>query len=138
MKKMEESMSRREIREQIFKILFRVEFHSREELDEQIALCIEELGDVREKDISYITEKVHSIADHLEELDEMINNAASKWKTSRMAKAELAIIRLAVYEMKFEEDIPVSVAINEAVELAKVYGDENGAGFVNGILAKLA
>lgn len=131
-------MSRREIREQIFKILFRVEFHSREELDEQIALCIEELGDVREKDISYITEKVHSIADHLEELDEMINNAASKWKTSRMAKAELAIIRLAVYEMKFEEDIPVSVAINEAVELAKVYGDENGAGFVNGILAKLA
>jgi N utilization substance protein B len=135
---MEESMSRREIREQIFKILFRVEFHSREELDEQIALCIEELGDVREKDISYITEKVHSIADHLEELDEMINNAASKWKTSRMAKAELAIIRLAVYEMKFEEDIPVSVAINEAVELAKVYGDENGAGFVNGILAKLA
>jgi N utilization substance protein B len=135
---MEESMSRREIREQIFKILFRVEFHSREELDEQIALCVEELGDVREKDISYITEKVHSIADHLEELDEMINNAASKWKTSRMAKAELAIIRLAVYEMKFEEDIPVSVAINEAVELAKVYGDENGAGFVNGILAKLA
>lgn len=131
-------MSRREIREQIFKILFRVEFHSREELDEQIALCVEELGDVREKDISYITEKVHSIADHLEELDEMINNAASKWKTSRMAKAELAIIRLAVYEMKFEEDIPVSVAINEAVELAKVYGDENGAGFVNGILAKLA
>lgn len=131
-------MSRREIREQIFKILFRVEFHSREELNEQIGLCMEELGEIREQDSAYIVNKVHQIAEHLDELDEMVNGAAEKWKTTRMAKAELAIIRLAVYEMKYEEDIPVSVAINEAVELAKVYGSDNGAAFVNGILAKLA
>ena len=131
-------MSRREIREQIFKILFRVEFHNREELDEQLKLCLEDLGEISEQDSVYMTEKVHKIAEHLEELDGMVNEAADKWKTTRMAKAELAIIRLAVYEMKYEEDIPVSVAINEAVELAKVYGSDNGARFVNGILAKLA
>lgn len=131
-------MSRREIREQIFRILFRVEFHSREELEEQIMLCMEELGEIGEQDSVYIVNKVHQIAEHLDELDGMVNSVAEKWKTSRMAKAELAIIRLAVYEIKFEEDIPVSVAINEAVELAKVYGADNGAGFVNGILAKLA
>ncbi len=131
-------MSRREIREQIFKILFRAEFHSREELNEQIALYMEELGEIREQDSAYIVDKVHKIAEHLDEMDEMVNSSAQKWKTSRMGKAELAIIRLAVYEMKYEEDIPVSVAINEAVELAKIYGADNGAGFVNGILAKLA
>ncbi len=131
-------MSRREIREQIFKILFRVEFHSREELEEQVSFYMEELGEIREQDSAYIVNKVHQIAEHLDELDGMVNDAAEKWKTTRMAKAELAIIRLAVYEMKYEEDIPVSVAINEAVELAKVYGSDNGAGFVNGILAKLA
>lgn len=131
-------MSRREIREQIFKILFRVEFHNREELDEQLKLCLEDLGEISEQDSVYMTDKVHKIAEHLEELDGMVNEAADKWKTTRMAKAELAIIRLAVYEMKYEEDIPVSVAINEAVELAKVYGSDNGARFVNGILAKLA
>ena len=131
-------MSRREIREQIFKILFRVEFHNREELDEQLKLCLEDLGEISEQDSVYMTDKVHKIAEHLEELDGMVNEAADKWKTTRMAKAELAIIRLAVYEMKYEEDIPVSVAINEAVELAIVYGSDNGARFVIGILAKLA
>ena len=131
-------MTRREVREQIFKILFCIEFHTREEVEEQIRLGLEELGDIREKDRKYIDQKVHQIAEHLDEIDEQINAAAEKWKTTRMGKAELSIIRLAVYEMKYEEDIPVSVAINEAVELAKSYGSDHAAGFVNGILAKIA
>ena len=73
----------------------------------------------------------------LSEIDAMINEAAKGWKTSRMGKVDLTIIRLAVYEMKFEEDIPTGVAINEAVELAKAYGTDESASFVNGILAKL-
>jgi len=130
-------MSRREIREQIFKILFRAEFYEKDELEEQLSLSLQELGDAREQDSAYIVAKVRDIYGRLEEIDEQINAGAEKWKTTRMAKAELAIIRLAVYEMKYEEEIPVSVAINEAVELAKVYGSDHGAGFVNGVLAKL-
>lgn len=133
-------MSRREIREQIFKILFREEFYDSQERDDQLELALEELSEsgADEKQYAYISEKVRSIAAHTEEIDALVNASAEKWKTTRMGKAELAIIRLAVYEMKYEEDIPVSVSINEAVELAKLYGDKQGAAFVNGVLAKLA
>ena len=130
-------MSRKQIREQIFKILFCIDFHNREEIEEQIQLSMEELGEEKEKDLNYIREKIHSIVEHIDEIDNLINENTEKWKTTRIAKAELTILRLAVYEMKCEDDIPVSVAINEAVELAKVYGADNGAGFVNGVLAKL-
>ena len=131
-------MSRREIREQIFKILFQTEFYGDQEWEDHLYLFVEGLGELDEKDSDYIISKVKDIYQHLDEIDELINTNADRWKTGRMAKAELAIIRLAGYEMKYEEEIPVSVAINEAVELAKVYGTDHGAGFVNGILAKLA
>ena len=128
-------MSRREQREQIFKILFGVEFHSADELEEQIGLYMEDLGDIRKKDADYMTGKVRSIVEHMDEIDEMINHASKNWKTTRMAKAELSILRLAAYEIKYEDDIPVSVSINEAVELAKLYGSDHGPAFVNGILS---
>ena len=126
-------MSRREQREQIFKILFGVEFHSADELEEQIGLYMEDLGDIRKKDADYMTGKVRSIVEHMDEIDGMINLASKNWKTTRMAKAELSILRLAAYEIKY--DIPVSVSINEAVELAKLYGSDHGPAFVNGILS---
>ncbi|MCC8028455.1 MAG: transcription antitermination factor NusB [Lachnospiraceae bacterium] len=129
-------MSRREIREQIFKILFRAEFYTGEELDDQLELSVGSI-EAPEEDIAYIKNKTADICRHLDEIDALINAHAEKWKTGRMAKAELAIIRLAVYEMNYEKEIPVFVAINEAVVLAKRYGDERGPGFVNGILAKL-
>ena len=128
-------MSRREQREQIFKILFGVEFHSADELEEQIGLYMEDLGDIRKKDADYMTGKVRSIVEHMDEIDEMINHASKNWKTTRMAKAELSILRLAAYEIKYEDDIPVSVSINEAVELAKLYVSDHGPAFVNGILS---
>ena len=128
-------MSRREQREQIFKILFGVEFHSADELEEQIGLYMEDLGDIRKKDADYMTGKVRSIVEHMDEIDEMINHASKNWKTTRMAKAELSILRLAAYEIKYEDAIPVSVSINEAVELAKLYGSDHGPAFVNGILS---
>ena len=128
-------MNRREQREQIFKILFGVEFHSADELEEQIGLYMEDLGDIRKKDADYMTGKVRSIVEHMDEIDGMINQASKNWKTTRMAKAELSILRLAAYEIKYEDDIPVSVSINEAVELTKLYGSDHGPAFVNGILS---
>ena len=128
-------MTRREMREHCFKILFGVEFHSADELEEQIGLYMEDLGDIRKKDADYMTGKVRSIVEHMDEIDGMINQASKNWKTTRMAKAELSILRLAAYEIKYEDDIPVSVSINEAVELAKLYGSDHGPAFVNGILS---
>lgn len=130
-------MNRYELREQVFKMLFRAEFYEKEELPEQLALFFDELDQKEDKDVSYIQTKYVHILEHLPEIDQMINEAAKGWKTSRMGKVDLTLIRLAVYEMKYEEDIPTGVAINEAVELAKRYGTDDSASFVNGILAKL-
>ena len=68
----------------------------------------------------------------------MINKQAKGWTTQRMGKVDLTILRLAVYEIIYDENVPVGVAINEAVELAKRYGQDESSGFVNGILAKFA
>lgn len=130
-------MSRREIREQVFKLLFRAEFYEEDDLQEQHQLFLEELGEKDDKDTSYIQHKCEDILNHLPEIDDMVNQAAEGWKTSRMGKVDLTLIRLAVYEMKYEEDVPAGVAINEAVELAKKYGTDDSSSFVNGILAKL-
>lgn len=130
-------MSRREIREQIFKLLFRAEFYEGEELEEQCRLFFEELGQEDSKDTDYIKSKYEDVLSHITEIDAMVNEVAQGWKTSRMGKVDLTLIRLAVYEMKFEEDVPQGVAINEAVELAKSYGTDDSSSFVNGILAKL-
>ena len=131
-------MTRREIRELIFKMVFRVEFHDEEEIPEQLRLFMDTLESVGEADRAYIEHKVQDILTHLEEIDAIIDSSAQNWKTSRMAKVELTLIRLAVYEIRYEEDIPTGVAINEAVELAKSYGEENSPAFVNGVLARIA
>lgn len=130
-------MSRRELREQIFKFIFRVEFNDMEEMAEQEKLFFEddELV-IKEEDAAYISEKSNKILQKLEEIDELINQYAKGWTTERMSKVDLTIIRLAVYEIKFDEDVPAGVAINEAVEIAKKFGQEESSGFVNGVLAK--
>ena len=78
------------------------------------------------------------MAEHREEIDALIDAHTTGWKTTRMAKVDLTILRLAVYEMKWDEDVPVSVAINEAVELAKRFGGDESPSFVNGVLARIA
>jgi len=128
-------MSRRKIREQIFKMLFRVEFYSEKEYEEQMNLFIEENEPIDER---YIEDKFNKIIAVLEEIDKIINESSKGWKTTRMGKVDLTLIRLAVYEIKYEEDIPTGVAINEAVELAKKYGTDDSPAFINGVLAKIA
>ncbi len=130
-------MSRRELREQIFKFIFRIEFHDMEEMKEQESMFFDDYElEITEKDAAYISEKSNKILEKLQEIDELINTHAKGWTTERMSKVDLTIIRLAVYEIKFDETVPTGVAINEAVEIAKKFGQEESSGFVNGVLAK--
>lgn len=130
-------MNRREIREQIFKMLFQTDFYDKEEIEEQIALFMQELEETDEGKRNYLEQKLRDIYNRREEIDAAVNEKATGWKTTRMAKVDLALIRLAVYEIKYEADIPTGVAINEAVELAKIYSSDGAPSFVNGVLAKL-
>lgn len=132
-------MSRRELREQIFKLIFRVEFNDRDEMSQQESFFFEDTEhEISPKDMEYISKKSSSIIEKLDEIDAMINKQAKGWTTQRMGKVDLTILRLAVYEIMFDEDVPMGVAINEAVELAKRFGQEESSGFINGILAKFA
>ena len=130
-------MKRTEQREHIFKMLFGVEFNAGEDMPEQLELYFGQLEGAGEKDLDYIREKVQKIASKVEEIDALINEHTTRWKTSRMNKVDLTILRLAVYEMRWDEDVPTGVAIDEALELAKKYSSEDGPSFVNGVLAKL-
>ena len=133
-------MSRREIREHIFKLLFLLEFYNGDELNEQAERYLDEVEEAvpTEAEAAYIRERFHKVEEKIEELDQLLTSASTGWKLNRMSKVDLAIMRLAVYEMKMDEDIPVKVAINEAVELAKKFGGDDSPAFVNGVLAKLA
>ena len=131
-------MTRHQLREQIFLLLFRADFYDPEGQKEQETLFSDGLTDASEQDRIYIRAKYHAIMDKLTELDALINERTDGWKTSRMGKAELTILRLAAYEILYDEEIPTGVAINEAVELTKEYGTEEAASFVNGVLAKIA
>lgn len=132
-------MSRRKLRETIFLLLFRREFYPDEmELQEQIELYFSEYPEIDETDRSYIEEKLAAVLSHLPEYDARIKQICEGWRLERLGKTELAILRLAVYEIMEDEDIPTGVAINEAVELAKKYCSEEAPRFVNGVLAKLA
>ncbi|MDE7013828.1 MAG: transcription antitermination factor NusB [Kineothrix sp.] len=132
-------MGRRELREQIFKLLFRIEFNEKEDMPEQEELFFqEEENAVDEKDGQYILKKYQDFVSKVDAIDDMINQTAKGWDTSRMGKVDLTLIRLAVYEIKYDDEIPTGVAINEAVELAKKFGQDNSSSFINGILAKFA
>ena len=132
-------MSRRTLREQVFKLLFRIEFNNQEEMQQQCSYFFEDSDNqISQENMDYIQNKYDMIMDHLIEIDQMINEKAKGWSTQRMGKVDLTIIRLAVYEILYDEDVPTNVAINEAVELAKKFGQDESYGFVNGILAKFA
>lgn len=140
-------MSRREMREQVFKLLFRLEFNDENAMQEQKELFFVDGGvavsedddiTVAEEMRAEISDKYEKIAEKVTQIDAMINEKAEGWKTGRMGKVDLTILRLAVYEIVFDETIPTQVAINEAVELAKKFGRDESAKFINGVLAKFA
>lgn len=107
-------------------------------MQEQGAFYMDALENVNEKDAAAISGKVSRILEKIPELDRMIDEVSVGWRVNRMGRVDLTILRLALYEMKFDDDIPTAVSINEAVELARKYGGDSSPSFVNGILAKLA
>ena len=131
-------MSRSELREHVFRMLFRIEFNNENEMAEQESLYFELLDEVSEKEQEYILNKYKAVKEKVEEIDNILNQLSEGWKTTRMNRVDLTILRLATYELKWDEDVPTGVAINEAVELAKRYSSDQGPSFVNGVLAKVA
>ena len=142
------AITRRQSRIQTFMLLFARGFYLEEERGAQNDLFFQFESDEEEgmplapclvpaEEREYIIRRVEGIEAVQNELDERLNEAARGWSTSRMPRADLAILRLALYEMTYDESIPVGVAINEAVELAKLYGSDASPAFINGILAGL-
>ncbi|MBD5549071.1 MAG: transcription antitermination factor NusB [Lachnospiraceae bacterium] len=132
-------MSRREMREQIFKLLFRVEFNSKEEMAQQEAFFFgDEENAATEENNAQISDKFNKIIEKIDLIDQTLNDKVQGWNTERMGKVDLTILRLAVYEIMYDQEIPTGVAINEAVELAKKFGQDSSPSFVNGVLAKFA
>jgi transcription antitermination factor NusB len=119
-------------------MLFRKDFHEANELNEQVEMYISQIEKPSLEDYAYLTKRFQSVVEHLEEIDAILTEVSSGWKLNRMGKVDLTILRLAVFEMRFDEDVPVKVAINEAVEIAKTFGGDESPSFVNGVLAKLA
>ena len=130
-------MNRSEIREQAFKLIYSLEIQKKETLEEQIELYLESNNITDKNAIEYIKDAVLGIEKNKKEIMEKIEkNLKADWKIERISKIDLAILKLAVYEIK-HKDIPFKVVINEAVELAKKYGEDTSKNFVNGILASI-
>lgn len=130
-------MTRREMREHTFRLLFLKEFYNDEDLKDQVGLYLEEFEDMPEEVKEELRTRAGQIYVRVEELDDRINDVAEGWKTRRMGKVDLTLIRLALYEILHDDDVPEKVAINEAVELAKKFGGDDSPSFINGVLGKL-
>lgn len=139
-------MNRHEVRKEVFKAVFMNEFHDTDDMETVINTFLQGRNNAETEDLAknnktpedeeYIKTKSEAIIAKLPEIDELINKSVDGWKTTRMAKVDLTLIRLALYEIRYES-LPVGVAINEAVSLADEFGTDSSAGFVNGALAKL-
>lgn len=130
-------MTKREEREHLFKLLFCKDFHDVEELHEQIEMYQTQQEVTNAEEFAPVKAKLEAIVAQEGTIDMILSEAAEGWRLNRMGKAELTILRIATYEIRYDEDVPDKVAINEAVELAKKYGNDASSGFVNGVLAKV-
>lgn len=110
-----------------------------EDTPERVCEKAESLGTLDEEDLVYVSQMLEGVGAHSEELDEIIGRYAKDWAIERIARVDLSILRVAIYEMLYrKEDVPTGAAINEAVELAKRYGGERSYAFINGILGSVA
>ena len=130
-------MNRTAIRESAFKLIYSLEIQKHNDLNEQIDVYFES-EKIENKEVKkYIEDAVLGIENHKEEILGLIErNLKSDWKINRISRIDLSILKLAIYEIQYK-DIPFKVVINEAVELAKKYGEDSSKNFVNGILASI-
>lgn len=129
-------MSRKKARDNAFKCIYELEFGMNEDLNKILENCYEENED-KPDEKEYIERVVKGIKENLEEIDNVILSKLKNWSIERIAKIDLAILRLAIYEINYMNDIPLKVSANEAVELAKTYGNNDSKSFVNGVIAKV-
>lgn len=130
-------MNRSAIRELAFKLIYSMEIQKEEDTQEQIQLYLESNNIEDQKAKEYINDVIYGINSNLEEISNLIEkNLKSDWKIDRISKIDLSLLKLAIYEIKYKE-IPYKVAINEAIELAKRYGEDSSKNFINGILASI-
>lgn len=139
-------MSRRLARESAIQFLYSTDFNKNENPDEMLVEFFEtkeeqkedKLQDsLKEADMRFAEEIIKGTIEKLQEIDQLIQSNTTGWAKERIAKVDLAILRLALYEILFRDDIPDSVAINEAIELAKKYSTDDSGSFVNGVLGKI-
>ena len=130
-------MNRSAMREEVFKVIYSMQIQKVENKEEQIELYIESNNINNKEAQEYIKDVAFGIEKHQENIDNQIKqNLKENWRIERISKIDLSILRLAIYEIEYKE-IPYKVAINEAVELAKKYGEDTSKNFVNGILASI-
>jgi len=130
-------MSRAKSREKAMGILFGMEI-SKDTPEEAIEASLDNFeGDIRELDLDYIREVLEGIDNKKAEIDLIIKENLKNWKLERISKVNLTILRLGIYEMNYVEDVPGRVALNEALELGKIYSDQKGVAFINGVLDKV-
>lgn len=130
-------MTKREIREHVVRLLFMREFHEPSELAEVNEMYFETFYPMKEEDKTLLLERYNKVVAQLPEIDVIIANSSTGWKLDRIGRSELTILRMATFEIRFDEEVPGKVAINEAVELGKLYGSNSAPAFINGILAKV-
>ena len=131
-------MTRREAREYAFKLIFEIPFYAEDRCEERLNFFFENLSDEpTDDDERYIKDVVTACFDHIEEIDSAISENLKNWKIERLSKVDLSILRLAAAEIKFIDSIPDKDSVNEAVNVAKKYGDDNSPSFINGVLANL-
>lgn len=128
-------MNRRETRERAVELIFEASFHNFDN-PQNIYDTAKEVREFQDND--YVRTLFFGVAEKHEMIDEKIGGCAKGWKTARMSRMILSILRLAVYEMLYTEDVPFNVAINEAIELTKEYAFDESPAFVNGVLNKVA
>jgi len=130
-------MSRRTAREHIFKIIFQTEFYNENDIDEAINIYSQNITDASQEDMNFIKSEIEGILENKSVIDDTINRYAEGWEVGRLAKVDLAVLRLAVYEILYASDIPDRVAVNEAVELVKAFSSDKAPAFINGVLGKI-
>lgn len=133
-------MSRKVAREVAFKIIFELAFQHDEEatkLFEKMLEASEEKYEITEEDNAYVNEIITGIQNNEAEIDEKIKGHLKDWSFDRISKIDIAILRLAIYEIVYRQDIPCKVSVNEAVELAKIFSEDSSPAFINGILAEI-
>ena len=130
-------MTRHQIREHLFKLVYMAPF-SEESAEEQCEKYLALESGASEEESRYIETRLENILALTEEIDKALAGTAKGWRIDRMSRVDLAILRLAVYELRYDPSIPDGVAINEAVELAKEYGGDESPAFINGILGTLS